>query len=366
MYVFIPRSLCALKRVTAKQEHARFGATTGIRFEVKDGVLRVEATDGRRLVVVQAEEPPLPDWPGLKETPDDALEALVSPADLEKACKACEASTRWQGAGLIGLATVGGAVCLGAGLNGITVPQIDGRFPNTDMVIKSNVKKPLFSFRIDPKLFAETMLALNDLLPAEANSVDIFFYGTGKPIGFCAKNAASDPPLLIEGLFVPLVSEKEANQQVKTAKKEAEANEAKQEPEDLPTDAKDFPVNVSTPTPQHFQDAKARHPNMVLLFRVGDFYELFEADADLAAKALGLTVTTGDGGRAMAGFPHHQLETHLRKLLAEGYRVAICEPGGAEVEQAEPMPEPPVTEEKPKRPRRGKKLAVVSSSDEAV
>jgi hypothetical protein len=45
MYVFIPRSLCALKRVTAKVEHTRFGATTGIRFEVKEGVLRVEATD---------------------------------------------------------------------------------------------------------------------------------------------------------------------------------------------------------------------------------------------------------------------------------------------------------------------------------
>jgi hypothetical protein len=65
---------------------------------------------------------------------------------------------------------------------------------------------------------------------------------------------------------------------------------------------------------------------------------------------------SSSGGAGGRGRPY------LRKLLAEGHRVAICEPSGAEVEQSEP----PATEEKPKRPRRGKKLAVVPASDEAV
>src|SRR5262245_57163907 len=68
MLLFIPRSLCALKRVAAKSEHARFGATQGIRIALRSGLCRAEATDGRRAIVVQgmapAEEPP---WPGLKD-----------------------------------------------------------------------------------------------------------------------------------------------------------------------------------------------------------------------------------------------------------------------------------------------------------
>ena len=62
MLLFIPRSLCALKRVAAKSEHARFGATQGIRIALASGLYRAEATDGRRAMVVQAlvpiEDPP--------------------------------------------------------------------------------------------------------------------------------------------------------------------------------------------------------------------------------------------------------------------------------------------------------------------
>ena len=65
---------------------------------------------------------------------------------------------------------------------------------------------------------------------------------------------------------------------------------------------------------------------MLLLFRMGDFYELFDQDAETAHKLLGLTLTTRDRTLAMAGFPHHQLEVYLHKLLKEGQRVAICEP----------------------------------------
>lgn len=88
---------------------------------------------------------------------------------------------------------------------------------------------------------------------------------------------------------------------------------------------KKTPDTPASCLPQQYRDAKERHPGMLLLFRMGDFYELFAEDAEVAAKLLGLTLTTRDRTLAMAGFPHHSLETHLRKLLQAGHRVAICE-----------------------------------------
>jgi DNA mismatch repair protein MutS len=76
---------------------------------------------------------------------------------------------------------------------------------------------------------------------------------------------------------------------------------------------------------QQYREAKERHPGMLLLFRLGDFYELFEADAEVAARVLGLTLTSRDKTIPMAGFPHHALEPHLQKLLHAGHRVAICD-----------------------------------------
>src|SRR5262249_25012058 len=80
-----------------------------------------------------------------------------------------------------------------------------------------------------------------------------------------------------------------------------------------------------TPMMQQYREAKDRHPGMLLLFRMGDFYELFDADAEVAARVLGLTLTSRDKTIPMAGFPHHQLETYLHKLLHAGHRVAICD-----------------------------------------
>ncbi len=80
-----------------------------------------------------------------------------------------------------------------------------------------------------------------------------------------------------------------------------------------------------TPMMRQYQEAKARHPGMLLLFRMGDFYETFDADAELAARVLGLTLTSRDKQVPMAGFPHHQLENYLRKLLHAGHRVAVCD-----------------------------------------
>ncbi len=76
---------------------------------------------------------------------------------------------------------------------------------------------------------------------------------------------------------------------------------------------------------QQYREAKERHPGMLLLFRAGDFYELFFDDAEVVARVLGLTLTSRDKTIPMAGFPHHSLETHLRKLLRSGHRVAVCD-----------------------------------------
>ncbi len=65
---------------------------------------------------------------------------------------------------------------------------------------------------------------------------------------------------------------------------------------------------MTTPMMQQYRDAKARHPGMLLLFRMGDFYELFDDDAETGARVLGLTLTSRDKTIPMAGFPHHQLE----------------------------------------------------------
>src|SRR5947199_4747825 len=80
-----------------------------------------------------------------------------------------------------------------------------------------------------------------------------------------------------------------------------------------------------TPMMQQYRDAKERHPGMLLLFRMGDFFELFDDDAELAARELGLTLTSRDKTVRMAGFPHHQLESYLQKLLRKGHRVAVCD-----------------------------------------
>jgi DNA mismatch repair protein MutS len=76
---------------------------------------------------------------------------------------------------------------------------------------------------------------------------------------------------------------------------------------------------------QQFREVKARFPHTLVLFRVGDFFELFEADAEMGCSVLGLTLTSRDKGLPMAGFPHHALDTHVRKLVQAGHRVAVCD-----------------------------------------
>jgi DNA mismatch repair protein MutS len=80
-----------------------------------------------------------------------------------------------------------------------------------------------------------------------------------------------------------------------------------------------------TPMMQQYWEAKERHPGMLLLFRMGDFYELFDDDAAVASRLLGLTLTSRDKAIPMAGIPHHALDRYLPRLLQSGHRVAICD-----------------------------------------
>ena len=84
-----------------------------------------------------------------------------------------------------------------------------------------------------------------------------------------------------------------------------------------------------TPLMQQHNAIKAKYPDAILLFRVGDFYETFGKDAIISSQVLGITLTKRNNGNAasaeLAGFPHHALDTYLHKLVKAGYRVAICD-----------------------------------------
>ena len=84
-----------------------------------------------------------------------------------------------------------------------------------------------------------------------------------------------------------------------------------------------------TPLMKQYYAIKTKHPGAMLLFRVGDFYETFGEDAIKASKILGIVLTKRGNGTAsevaLAGFPHHSLDTYLPKLVRAGERVAICD-----------------------------------------
>lgn len=114
-------------------------------------------------------------------------------------------------------------------------------------------------------------------------------------------------------------SRAKARQEAKAKAEEAKAKEAEPKVEAV-TDA---------PLEKQFEEMKKKHPEAILLFRVGDFYELFSEDAVIASEVLGITLTHRAKGKdkhiELAGFPHHALDTYLPKLVRAGHRVAICE-----------------------------------------
>ena len=99
---------------------------------------------------------------------------------------------------------------------------------------------------------------------------------------------------------------------------------------------KDSTPTPATPLMRQYWEAKKAHPDAIMLFRMGDFYETFDEDAKIASEVLGIALTkrsnkgrSGKPGAAsyvpLAGFPHHALDAYLYKLLSAGYKVAICE-----------------------------------------
>ena len=100
-----------------------------------------------------------------------------------------------------------------------------------------------------------------------------------------------------------------------------------------------------------FFDIKEQHPDTVLFFRMGDFYELFHDDAEIAADVLGLSLTSRDKNAEqpipMAGFPWHGLEDHLRTMLRAGYKVTLAEQEEDCLLYTSPSPRDPVSSRMP-------------------
>ena len=84
-----------------------------------------------------------------------------------------------------------------------------------------------------------------------------------------------------------------------------------------------------SPIRQQYLSVKRQYPDAILFFRMGDFYEMFDDDAELVARELELTLTRRDFGRGerspMAGVPHHAADGYIARLIGKGYRVAVCE-----------------------------------------
>ena len=110
------------------------------------------------------------------------------------------------------------------------------------------------------------------------------------------------------------------------ANAQSDAQELEKESESKDSDPDTKQEDISSAYIKQFNEFKEKHPDALLIFRCGDFYELYEQDAEIAADVLGivLTVRTSDK-RKMAGFPHHALDTYLPKFIRAGHRVAICD-----------------------------------------
>src|SRR5690625_1416077 len=86
---------------------------------------------------------------------------------------------------------------------------------------------------------------------------------------------------------------------------------------------------MGTPMMEQYRDLKRQHPDAILFFRLGDFYEMFEDDAEEMSRVLDLVLTSRESGSRgripMCGVPHHAAEGYITTLVRQGYKVAICE-----------------------------------------
>lgn len=115
-------------------------------------------------------------------------------------------------------------------------------------------------------------------------------------------------------------AQNEVNTVAANAQAEAEELEKESESDDSDSDSKDSPMM------KQFKDMKKMHPDALLLFRCGDFYETYHEDAQKVSQILGITLTVRSKDKTkMAGFPYHAMDTYLPKLIRAGQRVAICD-----------------------------------------
>lgn len=162
----------------------------------------------------------------------------------------------------------------------------------------------------------------------------VTFQDIKKAVRYAFKLKAENCPISKHAFALLNAELQAANERLKAINeakaKEAEA-QAQAEAEAKKAEAVEHDNYADTPTPLYKQwsEMKKKHPDAVLLFRVGDFYECFSEDAVTASDILGITLTRRASGKAkaieLAGFPHHALDTYLPKLVRAGKRVAICE-----------------------------------------
>src|SRR5579884_4019744 len=125
---------------------------------------------------------------------------------------------------------------------------------------------------------------------------------------------------------------------------------------------------------QQYREVKGRYPHMLVLFRVGDFFELFGEDAEVAARTLDMTLTSRDQATPMAGFPHQSVDAYARRLVQAGYCVAVCDQvedpasatGLVRREVVRVLTPGTVTEDDLLDPRRANHLAAVCPRDDRV
>lgn len=150
----------------------------------------------------------------------------------------------------------------------------------------------------------------------------------GRAVAVAVGTDKSEQEAQTENVNQKPVQQEEKNQE--SSKDEDKKDEAKEETKK--TETKAVAAASLSPMLKQFYDLKAKHPDAILLFRCGDFYETYCNDAEKASKILGITLTRSSRTKdiegkplSMAGFPYHALDTYLPKLIRAGERVAICD-----------------------------------------
>jgi hypothetical protein len=221
----------ALSNLAAAAEHTRFGATIGIKVKTFDDKLRLEATDGRLLGVVQCyAEDDAKKCEDVVESmdldPDGAEEVIINAKDWKNGFKQVPKDTL-RGADSVVMCTKDRRATFANMVGRIEGWQVEGRFPNVDQVIPQQI--PLFKVRVDPKLMIRMMQTCLDFTSDEARGVVIAFYGERQPLGFLVQNA--DLNQVFDGLLVPLVA---SGEQIEVKRPAIEYKPDEDEPDEDP------------------------------------------------------------------------------------------------------------------------------------